>query len=83
LEKYDAQNYLDVIGEHVEDWSYLKFPFYRKMGWPEGPTASGRWAGSTWPKKSPRRWPPRSSRISSRSTPASRSKGRSGIITRG
>jgi len=36
LEKYDAQNYLDVIGEHVEDWSYLKFPFYRKMGWPEG-----------------------------------------------
>jgi NAD-reducing hydrogenase large subunit len=36
LEEFDAQNYLDYIGEHVEDWSYLKFPFYRKMGWPKG-----------------------------------------------
>jgi NAD-reducing hydrogenase large subunit len=36
LEEFDAQNYLTYIGEHVEDWSYLKFPFYRKMGWPNG-----------------------------------------------
>ena len=36
LEEFDAQNYLDYIGEHVEDWSYLKFPFYLKMGWPDG-----------------------------------------------
>jgi len=36
LEQYDGTNYLDYISEHVEDWSYLKFPYYRKMGWPEG-----------------------------------------------
>lgn len=36
LEQFDGARYLNYIGEHVEDWSYLKFPFYRKMGWPEG-----------------------------------------------
>jgi len=36
LELFDAQNYLDIISEHVEDWSYLKFPYYKKMGWPDG-----------------------------------------------
>lgn len=36
LEEFDPQDYLEHIGEHVEDWSYLKFPFYRKMGWPKG-----------------------------------------------
>lgn len=36
LENFDPQNYLDVIAERVEDWSYLKFPYYRKMGWPGG-----------------------------------------------
>ncbi len=36
LEKFDSNNYLDVISEHVEDWSYLKFPYYKKMGYPEG-----------------------------------------------
>jgi NAD-reducing hydrogenase large subunit len=36
LEKYPGQNYLDYIAEHVESWSYLKFPYYKKMGWPQG-----------------------------------------------
>lgn len=36
LECFSAQNYLDIISEHVEDWSYLKFPYYKKMGWPDG-----------------------------------------------
>jgi NAD-reducing hydrogenase large subunit len=36
LEKYDPQNYLDYIAEHVENWSYLKFPYYKKLGWPGG-----------------------------------------------
>jgi NAD-reducing hydrogenase large subunit len=36
LELFSAQNYLDVVSEHVEDWSYLKFPYYKKMGWPDG-----------------------------------------------
>jgi NAD-reducing hydrogenase large subunit len=36
LEQYDGRDYLDYIAEHVEDWSYLKFPYYKKLGWPEG-----------------------------------------------
>ena len=36
LELFDGANYLNYIGEHVEDWSYLKFPFYKKLGWPDG-----------------------------------------------
>jgi len=36
LEKFDVCNYLDYISEHVENWSYLKFPYYKKMGWPKG-----------------------------------------------
>jgi len=36
LEEFPSEEYLDYIGEHVEDWTYLKFPFYRKLGWPEG-----------------------------------------------
>jgi len=36
LEKFDSNDYLDIISEHVEDWSYLKFPYYKKMGYPDG-----------------------------------------------
>ena len=36
LEKFDGRDYLDYIAEHVESWSYLKFPYYKKMGWPQG-----------------------------------------------
>jgi len=36
LEVFKAQNYLDYIAEHVEPWSYLKFPYYKKLGYPEG-----------------------------------------------
>jgi NAD-reducing hydrogenase large subunit len=36
LEKFDGRKYLDYIAEHVEDWSYLKFPYYKQLGWPGG-----------------------------------------------
>jgi NAD-reducing hydrogenase large subunit len=36
LEKFEGRDYLDHIAEHVENWSYLKFPYYKKMGWPDG-----------------------------------------------
>ncbi len=36
LEKFDGKDYLNYIAEHVENWSYLKFPYYKKMGWPQG-----------------------------------------------
>lgn len=31
--KYDASNYTDHIAERVEPWSYLKFPYLKKIGW--------------------------------------------------
>ncbi len=30
------ENYLSIIEEKVEDWSYLKFPYYKKLGYPSG-----------------------------------------------
>jgi F420-non-reducing hydrogenase large subunit len=33
LYKYSAPEYLDYVAEHVEPWSYLKFPFLKKIGW--------------------------------------------------
>ena len=29
-------DYLSYIAEHVENWTYLKFPYYKKMGYPAG-----------------------------------------------
>jgi F420-non-reducing hydrogenase large subunit len=31
--KFHPRDYLEVLGEHVEPWSYLKFPFLKKVGW--------------------------------------------------
>ena len=31
--KYDAKDYQDYVAEHVEPWSYLKFPYLKKIGW--------------------------------------------------
>ncbi|HLN44758.1 MAG TPA: Ni/Fe hydrogenase subunit alpha [Candidatus Sulfotelmatobacter sp.] len=31
--KFDPQNYLNYIGEHVEEWTYSKMPFLRQIGW--------------------------------------------------
>ena len=33
---YDTRAYLSLIAEAAEDWSYLKFPFYRAQGYPAG-----------------------------------------------
>lgn len=31
--KYSQPEYLDHVAEHVEPWSYLKFPYLKKIGW--------------------------------------------------
>jgi len=31
--RYPAYGYLDHVAEHVEPWTYLKFPFLKKVGW--------------------------------------------------
>jgi NAD-reducing hydrogenase large subunit len=36
IEQFQAADYLVYVAEHVEPWSFLKFPYYRKLGWPAG-----------------------------------------------
>jgi F420-non-reducing hydrogenase large subunit len=31
--KYSPAEYLDHVAEHVEPWTYIKFPFLKKVGW--------------------------------------------------
>jgi len=31
--KYDAKDYREHVAERVEPWSYLKFPYLKKVGW--------------------------------------------------
>jgi len=31
--KFKPEDYLQHISEHVEEWTYLKFPFLKKIGW--------------------------------------------------
>lgn len=31
--RYDAKDYLDHLAERVESWTYLKFPYLKKVGW--------------------------------------------------
>lgn len=36
IREFDSNEYLKFIGEQVEPWSYLKFPFYKPHGYPDG-----------------------------------------------
>ena len=36
VEEVDPANYRDILGEAVEPWSYLKFPYYKEMGYADG-----------------------------------------------
>jgi F420-non-reducing hydrogenase large subunit len=31
--KFESKDYLNHIAEHVEPWSYIKFPFLKNVGW--------------------------------------------------
>ena len=70
-----ASDYLDYVAEHVEPWSYLKFPYLKKVGWKgfvDGKDsgvykATPLGAAATPPTAWPRRWP-RPSTSSSTST---------------
>jgi NAD-reducing hydrogenase large subunit len=33
---FDPRRFTDYIGEAVEEWSYLKFPYFKPMGYPDG-----------------------------------------------
>ncbi|MFN2291044.1 MAG: Ni/Fe hydrogenase subunit alpha [Anaerolineae bacterium] len=34
--QFQPSAYKDYVAEHVEPWSFLKFPYYRDLGWPQG-----------------------------------------------
>jgi NAD-reducing hydrogenase large subunit len=36
LAQFKPEHYLSFIAEHVEPWSFLKHPYLRKMGFPQG-----------------------------------------------
>lgn len=36
LDDFEVDNYFDYVTERVQDWSYLKFPYFKKLGWPDG-----------------------------------------------
>lgn len=36
IDRFDPRKYVDYIGERVEPWSYLKFPYFKRLGWPHG-----------------------------------------------
>jgi NAD-reducing hydrogenase large subunit len=36
LAQFRPKHYLSHVAEHVEPWSFLKFPYYRTAGWPNG-----------------------------------------------
>ncbi|MFH1101575.1 MAG: Ni/Fe hydrogenase subunit alpha [Methanobacteriota archaeon] len=33
IEKFEGKDYFQHIVEHVEEWSYIKFPYLKKIGW--------------------------------------------------
>ena len=33
VEKFDGKDYCKHIAEHVEEWSYIKFPYLKSIGW--------------------------------------------------
>ncbi len=33
LEKFPVQKYADYIAEHTEPWTYVKFPYLKRVGW--------------------------------------------------
>lgn len=33
VDRFKPSDYASVIAEHVESWSYIKFPYLRKLGW--------------------------------------------------
>lgn len=36
FDHFNNNDYLDVINEHVESWSYMKFPFVKSLGFEKG-----------------------------------------------
>jgi NAD-reducing hydrogenase large subunit len=36
INEFNDTEYINYIGEYIEDWSYLKFPYYKPLGYDKG-----------------------------------------------
>ena len=36
INEFNDMEYINYIGEYIEDWSYLKFPYYKPLGYDKG-----------------------------------------------
>jgi len=36
IKEFDPTKYADYIQENYQEWSYLKFPYWKEKGWPDG-----------------------------------------------
>ena len=36
LDRFDPKKYTEIIGEAAEPYTFMKFPYYKKLGYPEG-----------------------------------------------
>jgi F420-non-reducing hydrogenase large subunit len=36
VKEFDPTKYADYIQENYQEWSYLKFPYWKEKGWPDG-----------------------------------------------
>jgi NAD-reducing hydrogenase large subunit len=36
ITQFEPADYREHVAEHVERWSFLKFPYYKALGWPRG-----------------------------------------------
>jgi NAD-reducing hydrogenase large subunit len=36
MAQFEPQDYKEHVSEHVERWSFLKFPYLKALGWPQG-----------------------------------------------
>jgi NAD-reducing hydrogenase large subunit len=41
VDQADCENYQDYISENTEEWSYLKSPYFKSLGYPDGIYRSG------------------------------------------
>jgi coenzyme F420-reducing hydrogenase alpha subunit len=44
-DKLDPHRYHTFLGEASEEFSFMKFPYYKPMGYPGGAYRVGRWRG--------------------------------------
>ncbi len=79
----DPTTYSDFIGEAVEPWSFMKFPYFKAVGYPDGAYRVGPLARLNVASYAARRWQMKSSSNSRSSARTASSKAPSTTTTHG